>query len=76
MWIAAIGLGWDPHGFWFLFVATLVSFVTQFTLAYQNEQARRADELTLRNQADMMRLLVALAKEIHDDQEALIEKLG
>lgn len=79
LWCVAIARGWDQHGFAFLFFATLISFVTQFTIAFQNEQAASALDLTLRNQAETMRLLVTLAKKLEQEQEEnqdeLLEKL-
>jgi low affinity Fe/Cu permease len=75
LWCVAIAHGLDHHGFWFLFVATLISFVTQFTIAFQNEQASEALDLALRNQADTMRLLVALTQEIRGEQEEILAEL-
>lgn len=75
LWVLAIEHGLDPHGFWFLFVATLISFITQFTIAFQNEQASHTLDLALRNQADTMRLLVALTQEIRGEQEEILAEL-
>ena len=57
-------LGWREQSavFWYLAYCTFVSFATQFTLAYQNRKAERALTLSLRNQADTMKLLLELAK--------------
>jgi len=47
-WTVAAVLGVDEHGFWFLYVATAFSFVTQFNLAIfasrASAAARAADE--------------------------------
>lgn len=56
VWLPAVFLGIDRHGFWFLFAATLVSFITQFPLAYAS---RRSEAHMLK----LMKLLVALAEE-------------
>ena len=60
VWIPLVIFGADKHGFWFLFFATLVSFLTQFPLAYAS---RRAEMHTLK----LMKLMVALAEEIKAD---------
>lgn len=54
----------------------MVSFITQFTIAFQNEQARKTLDQTLRNQLDSMKLLLVVVGELRDDQEELLEKLG
>jgi len=48
--------------FWYLAYCTFISFATQFTLAYQNHKAERALVMSLKNQADTMRLLLELAQ--------------
>jgi low affinity Fe/Cu permease len=55
--------GWPVTAalFWYFGLCTFVSFATQFTLAYQNKKA----ELHMLN---TMRLLVALAEEIREQQ--------
>lgn len=53
----------------YLDIVTWFSGATQFTIAFQNDEARRADELQLRNQMHTMELLVALAKEIRGEQD-------
>ena len=70
-WLVVVAVGWDPHGFWFLFFATLISFLTQFPLAYAS---RRSEEHMLK----MMRLMVALAEEIksgQDEQDSTLNRL-
>lgn len=69
-WLAIVFLGFDKHGFWFLFFATLVSFITQFPLAYAARRAEQHSALLLRNLNDTMKLLVALADKIRADQES------
>lgn len=69
LWLPAVFLGVDKQGFAFLFFATLISFLTQFPIAYAS---RRAEHHTL----NMMRLLVALAEEIRANQTAQGEQLG
>ena len=64
--------------FWYLAYCTFISFATQFTLAYQNQKAERALALTLRNQADTMRLLLQLAeRDVHTGEElqAQVERM-
>lgn len=62
-WLVLVGLGVDPHGFWFLFFATILSFLTQFPLAYA---ARRAE----RHMLNTMRLLLAVAERLEQGQDA------
>lgn len=51
----------DPHGFWFLYMATAISYITQFTLtlvAVQGKkEARHAAELSERNLEQQTTLL-------------------
>lgn len=61
LWLPLVWFGIDAHGFWFLFFATLVSFITQFPLAY----ASRRSEMHM---VKLMRLMVALAEEIKSEQ--------
>ena len=66
-WFAApFAFHWPWHSviFWYLGYCTFISFATQFTIAYQNQKAEAALELTLRNMTDMMRLDIALAEQI------------
>ena len=47
--ILVLATSFDPHGFWFLYFATAVSYVTQFTLTLvglsaKRDAARAADE--------------------------------
>ena len=44
-WTLIVGLGLDKHGFWFLYFATAVSFITQFNLAIIGRRSsRKVDE--------------------------------
>ena len=51
----------DPHGFWFLYMATAISYITQFTLtlvAVQGKkEAKHAAELAERNLKQQTTLL-------------------
>lgn len=71
LWLPLIWFGLDEHGFWFLFFATLVSFLTQFPLAYASRRSER-------HMLKLMRLMVALAEEIkhgQDDQDHALEEI-
>lgn len=57
---------WHAAVFWYLGYCTFISFATQFTLAYQNNKAQVALDLSLRNMTDMMRLDIALAKKVEE----------
>lgn len=54
----------DKHGFWFLYFATAVSYVTQFTLTLVSLQAKRearnAAELAAMSEKRTLELLVAV----------------
>lgn len=77
-WFAApFVFGWPTSAavFWYLALCTFISFATQFTLAYQNRKAEATLELALRNMTDLMRLTVALAKEIQGEQAEILAEL-
>lgn len=75
LWLLAIPLGWSSNAavFWYLGFCTFVSFATQFTLAYQNRRSEAALEQALRNMTDLMRLMVAIAREIKGEQQDILE---
>ena len=59
--------------FWYLAYCTFISFATQFTLAYQNQRAQSALDLSLRNMTDMMKLDIVLAEKVNQALERLEE---
>lgn len=70
LWIPMVLLGFDMHGFVYLYVATALSLITNFSLAIyarrlQDETAKFEQMVLqlLRNQQDTMLFLIAEAKE-------------
>lgn len=62
----------DPHGFWFLYLATAVSFVTQFTLTLVGLQAKREAHFAAeraaegaRRQEETQRAILATMSAVH-----------
>jgi oligoribonuclease (3'-5' exoribonuclease) len=44
LWIPLVLTGYDPHGFVYLYIATVISMTTQNPLAVKGEQARAEAE--------------------------------
>lgn len=82
LWIPLVALGIDHNGFWYLYVATSLSLVTQAPLAWlaarAAQEAAKNEELTrqsLKNQADTLKLLLAQYEAIEDDVERIVEEI-
>jgi uncharacterized membrane protein len=73
----------DPHGFWFLYVATAFSYVTQFTLTLvgltaKREAGRAADDSreTLAAVLATMKATEALIVAVRAEEAARAEEMG
>lgn len=71
-WTTLALLGFDEHGFWFLYAATAFSVVTQFTLAIIARRAGVKAENALTRIDAAVALLVQLARNETDMQETLV----
>lgn len=60
--------GFDPHGFWYLYTATAVSYVTQFTLTLVGLSAKREAAKADASAREALTALLATMKAV----EALI----
>lgn len=72
IWIPFVAFGYDKHGFIYLYMATALSLISNFSLAiYARKLQREQDkfeywlEQMLKNQADTMKAMMILLKE-HD----------
>lgn len=72
----------DPHGFWFLYLATAVSYVTQFTLTLvgltAKREAQRAADESKRAADEMHELLQTISSGINEELRSseFLEELG
>lgn len=78
LWVPLVVLGFDQHGFIYLYIATAMSLITQSPLAMLAHKASRdaqeAEKLTeqaLRNQTDMLNFLINQFGEFKEDIEEL-----
>lgn len=74
-WTVAVVLGWDPHGFVFLYFATAVSFVTQATLAIIARRAQAEARIATEQNAHAEKIQFAMLKEIDAQTELLEQQL-
>lgn len=82
LWIPLVALGIDHNGFWYLYVATSLSLVTQAPLAFlaalAAKEAAKNEELTrqsLKNQADTLKLLLTQFETFEDDVEHILGEI-
>ena len=69
--ILVLATSFDPHGFWFLYFATAVSYVTQFTLTLVGLSAKREARLAADEGARSIRLLQQSLENQHASLGAL-----
>lgn len=81
-WTALIFAGFDKHGFWFLYFATAVSFITQFSVAIIGRRSGDKVDVALQTLLQLARndeadgdALIAQAEAIGNALEAMSEAL-
>lgn len=75
VWLVAVLVGFDPRGWWLLFVFTVFSGITQFPLAYAARRAADASDRALAEIDREMEILEQLATNSIDTLRALLHLL-
>lgn len=82
LWVPLVVLGFDQHGFIYLYIATAMSLVTQSPLAMlahkASRDAKEAEKLTeqaLRNQTDMLNFLIHQFGEFKEEIEEIADDI-